>query len=217
VEESPAKYITIPINLSFKPTGVGEAVDSMVKEEELKSINPTYDGEKIKYKSYNNGGYTVNFRFYNENSNSFVSDYSAAGFVFPEDLTKNNFNRSYFRLYFYDVNEPQNRNLLFFEEIDAYGTQQPIVDLKKIYWLRMDELFKTSLQNRTVYVIARFFNAKTGKIHDFINLPISTTTPIDIQQFSGNPDWWSSPIEIINPKKYNNGIISEKDNNRESY
>lgn len=205
-QTQPSKYVTIPINLSFNSTlGLGESIDNLVSEEEQKSINPTYDGEKVRYKSYDINGYDLNFRFYNDNSGTFVDDYSAAGFSLPNDLRKNGFRKSYFRLYFYDVNEPQNRNLLFYEDINITKSTDPNFSLKKIYWLRNDKLFNTTLQNRSVYMVARFFNAKTGKIHDFINLPQNMTTPITITQFSNNPDWWSSPIEMLNPRNNNGG------------
>jgi len=199
-----SKYITLPINLQFTPVGVGEGVDRLVNQEVYKSVNPTYDGEQIKYKSPNTQGYDLTFRFYNEMTNTFVNDYAAAGFDLPTDYGKNNFRNSYFRLYFYDTNEPQNRNLLFFEEVDIFGTITPSVNLSKIYWLRNDELFKTTNQNRTVYMIGRFFNAKTGKIHEFINTPLSVTSPVTISQFSNNSSWWTSPLLIVNPKN-NNG------------
>jgi hypothetical protein len=190
--------------MGFNLVGLSESVDDIIDEEVRKSVNPAYDGEQIKYKSYNTDGYNLTFRFYDENSNSFTTDYTAAGFDLPLDYSRNVFKKSYFRLYFYDVNEPQNRNLLFYEEIDVYNTTTPVIPLKKLYWFRNDTLFKDTLQNRDVYMIARFFNAKTGKIQDFINTPISTTTPLTITQYSNNSDWWSSPIRIINPKN-NNG------------
>ena len=48
---------------------------------------------------------------------------------------------------------------------------------------------------------ARFFNAKTGQVQTFYNLPITFTTPIGISPYSSvnNRGWRTSPIQIINP------------------
>lgn len=200
----PAKYLTIPINMQFTPVDFGESIENLVEQETEKSINPIVDGEQIKYKSNTNSGYNITFRFFDKDNNVFVNDYSAAGFDTPNDFTTNGFKKSYFRLYFYDTNEPQNRNLLFFEELDIFNTVQPIINVKKIYWFRNDELFKNTTQNRNVYMIGRFFNAKTGKVHEFMNLPVATISPITVNQYRVNSSWWSSPIKIINPRN-NNG------------
>jgi hypothetical protein len=84
------------------------------------------------------------------------------------------------------------------------GTKIPQVKLDKIFLNRSDEVFKTTNNNKTFYIIGRFFNALNGRVYDFINTPISQTTPITISSYSQNNTWWSSPILVINPKN-NNG------------
>jgi hypothetical protein len=49
---------------------------------------------------------------------------------------------------------------------------------------------------------ARFFNAKTGKVLKFINLPSSVNLPLSIQDYSdpNNRDYRTFILEILNPK-----------------
>jgi hypothetical protein len=193
------KYMTIPVNLSFNPVGNSELITDIVDFESFKAINPYYDGDKFKYK--NNPGIKIIFRFFNTDNNNYSSDYSLVGFDVTKDKTKNFFNKSFFRLYFYDDNDPTVRQLLFFEDFDLLGSNKPEIILKNIYW-SINDSFGTT--NKMVYMLVRFFNAKTGIIKDFLPIDPTVNTPINIEQFNSNQDWWSTPILIINPNN-NNG------------
>ena len=65
------------------------------------------------------------------------------------------------------------------------------------------------MDNRIVYMDARFFNAKTGEVVRFINLPNNIQIPIQISALSSNNQWRSSKINILNPKN-NNGLYNFK-------
>lgn len=195
--------IGIEIPMSNTQVGLTESINRLVVKETENSVNPFDDTEQIAYKTFDKEGIDIAFRFYDNVTNTFQQDYAAAGFNTISGLTKSSFLRSYFRLYFYDKNEPQGRNLLLFEELDVSGTIEPVLKLNRIFWKRSDLLFKETLENRTLYVIGRFFNALTGKVQNFINIPLTYTSPINITDYSQNSDWWSSPIIVINPK--NNG------------
>lgn len=196
--------ISLPMSMFHTPIGMGESINRLVNEETNGRITPYQDNEQIAYKSTELNGFTINFRFFNEDTGEFEQSYSPAGFDVVNGLNRNSFIRSFFRLYFYDSNEFEKRNLVLFEELDVVGTTQPRVNLKKIFWFRNDLEFNETENNKTFYVIGRFFNALTGKVHDFMNLPLNITSPITITQFSQNSDWWSSPILLINPNN-NNG------------
>tara|TARA_R110002020_G_scaffold113236_9_gene260388 strand:- start:22967 stop:23680 length:714 start_codon:yes stop_codon:yes gene_type:complete len=196
--------ISMPPSTSFTQLGLTETIDELVAIETNNSLNPFSDGERIAYKSSDPGGININFRFLNRNTNTYEQDYSAAGFNTVTGLTKNSFTKSYFRLYFYDENSPENRNLMSFEDLDAIGTKQPTFNLKRIFWDRNYELFNKTNDNKNLYIIGRFFSALNGKVYDFYNLPLSYTAPINITQYSQNGGYWTSPIMVINPK-INNG------------
>lgn len=196
--------ISLPMSMFHTTVGINESINNLVQKEVEARITPFQDGEQIAYKTTELNGFTINFRFLNKLTNTFESSYIPAGFDVNTGLTKNSFTRSFFRLYFYDSKEFEKRNLLLFEELDVTGTITPTLKLNKIFWFRNDPDFIETNNNKTFYVVGRFFNALTGKVHDFMNLPLNYTTPINITQFSQNDDWWSSPVLIINPKN-NNG------------
>lgn len=198
---------SLPIGEDFTQLGLSQSIDSLVFEETNNTINPYNDYEKIAYKTPTTDGININFRFLDESTNTYVNDYSAMGFDTNNGLSKNSFTKSFFRLYFYDENEPENRNLLFFEELDVVGTKVPLLNLKKIFWYRNDYIFNTTTNNKTLYVVGRFFNALDGKVYDFYNLPLSYTSPVDITQYSQNSTWWSSPMMLINPNNNNGNHI----------
>lgn len=203
--------ISLPMSMFHTPIGIEESINNVVGSEVNSQINPPVDGEQVAYKSTELNGFTINFRFLNKETNIFQQNYSAAGFDTNAGLTRSSFTKSFFRLYFYDSKEFEKRNLLLFEELDVIGTTQPKLNLKKIFWFRNDLDFKETNNNKTFYVIGRFFNALTGKVHDFMNLPLTYTSPITITEFSQNSDWWTSPILLINPKNndsnYNFSLI----------
>lgn len=197
--------ISIPIIKTNTQVGLSESIKDLVKKETENSINPYLDDEKIAYKSFNPEGITVSFRFYNNATASYEDSYAPAGFNMPDDTTKNIFKKSFFRLYFYDNKEIEKRELVLFEELTINETITPTLNLKRIYWFRNDSDFKDdTINDKTLYVIGRFFNASTGKVHDFINLPINITTPITITEYSQNDDYWTSPLLVVNPNT-NNG------------
>lgn len=197
-------HIPVQIPMSHTPIGLSESISNLVSIETKKRINPFIDGEQVAYKYTDLNGCTVNFRFYNKNTGNFELDYEAVGFNTTTGLTKNSFLKSYFRLYFYDQKGIENRNLILFEELDLIGSTQPSLKLKRIYFSRNYKDFVETNNNKDLFVIGRFFNAATGKVHDFMNLPLSYNSPINITQYSQNIDWWTSPVMIINPKN-NNG------------
>ena len=209
------KSITVPLGLNFFPVDYGEDVQDIVVAERKKAINPTFDAETTKYKFRDDNnplvnygkGLLIQFRFWNTTSFTFTTSYSAAYFT-NLDINKrrNGFKKSFFRLYFYDTNSGDTNNLIFTEDLDVGETTQPIIPFNRLYWLRNDEYFKENNNNRVVYMDARFFNAKTGKVTRFINPPTYITSPLTIAQYSntGNRDWRTSAIELLNPK-LNNG------------
>ena len=203
------KSIVLPISMNFFPVDYGEDISNMVSQERKKAINPYFDAETTKYISEDE--LRINFKFWN--GQVWESSYDAAGFTSDDvRLRKNGFKKSFFRLYFYDSNSGETSNLIFTEDLDVGETKEPIISFNNLYWLRNDKFFVDSNENRVVYMEARFFDAKTGKILKFINLPSSVTnsnTPVSIVEYSApiNRGWRTVPIIIKNPKlnggKYN--------------
>jgi hypothetical protein len=214
------KSITIPIGLEFQPTDYTDDINRLVLEERKKAINPIFDSETIKYKflkendiSANNGqGLIINFRFWDKLSSSYKIDYKSNGFT-DIDISRlrNGFRKSFFRLYFYDSNSGDTSNLLFVEDLNVSETEEPKIILNRLYWLRNDTFFMKNNTNKTIYMDARFFNAKTGKTSKFINIPLNINNKINIGQYSNpsNRSWLTSAIELINPKN-NNGYYNYK-------
>lgn len=211
------KSLTIPINLDFFPIDYGEDVQGIVQAERKKAINPTFDAETTRYKFRDNNnpivnggnGLLIQFRFWNTTSTTYTTSYSAADFTnLDVNKRRNGFKKSFFRLYFYDTNSGDTNNLIFTEDLNVGETTQPIIPLNQLYWLRNDEYFNNNNNNRVVYMDARFFNAKTGKVIRFINPPTYIGTPLTIAQYSNvtNRDWRTSAIELINPKLNNGGF-----------
>ncbi len=198
------KNITIPINTHFNVVDYSEDISGFVDRETKKSINKIFDGEKIKYRSEKYNGIKVKFRFYDKDTNTYDSTsltngYISAGFEEDEINIKNNFKKSFFRLYFFDSNDSRSQNLLLTEDIDTFDSLKPEFILDRIFWFKNDELFLETTDNRSVYMEARFFNAKTGRVNRFINPPTTITIPPKINILSINPSWRSSEITILNP------------------
>ena len=198
------KNINIPINVKFEVVDYSDDIDNFIEREKKKSINPAIDGEKVKYISENYNTVTINFRFYNKSSGIYdTPSYITAGFV-PQDIgVKNNFKKSFFRLYFYDSNDNKKQNLLLTEDISANGSTIPSFNLDKIYWLMSGNPI-TGTGNKKTYMEARFFNAKTGRVHRFFNVPIYITSPITVSDLANNQTWKTSQITILSPNT-NNG------------
>jgi len=201
------KNITIPISLNLEPTDYSDDINDFVQREKTKSINPIIDGEKVKYLTPNFEPIKIRFRFYYKSlgNNAFFAEpetygYEPAGFLPSEINVKNGFKKSYFRLYFYDSNDTKKQNLLLTEDISIYGSVKPIFNFNKLYWLKNDPLFTgTTFSARKVYVEARFFNAKTGRVHRFINMDETVTTPPSVSTLASKPFWRSSKVLILNP------------------
>ena len=210
-----SKTISIPINMEFLPVDYGEDVQDIVLAERQKAINPIFDAETTRYTYSNNlansgKGLMIQFRFWDLTASTYNISYNSAD-ITDLDIIKNKnvFKKSFFRLYFYDSNSGDTSNLIFTEDLNVNGTAQPILQLNRLYWLRNDEYFIKNNNNRIVYMTASFFNAKTGKVQRFINLPMSPPSiPITIDEYKNpiNRDWRTSAIEIINPKLNNGGF-----------
>jgi hypothetical protein len=202
------RNISIPIETKSTVVDYSDDIDAYVKKETKKRINSIINYERVKYNSKPYLGINIKFRFYNKNTNQYDDNtlsggYSLAGFTNDEINKKNNFKKSFFRLYFFDTNDTKNQNLLFTEEIDVFNSQKPEFIFNRIFWLQEDEFFMTN-NNRVIYMEARFFNAKTGRVHRFINLPISVSNPISINSLKVNQEWKTSKLKIISPNS-NNG------------
>ena len=228
------KFIPLNIPLDFKPMDRGELIPKFVVSEREKAINKVYDAEKTKWFSWTTAGgfygVTINFRFFDNGFfQSPVTGYQYNGFDITDfdPFIKNGFKKSFYRLYFYDSNMLENRNLIFTEDINIGNPFDIVIGvipdskitLKRLYWLKNDKDFDPLsgsttnnpiyLNYKTFYVEARFFNAKTGKVIKFINLPITQTTPITIKTLADSPEYRTSPIRFINPKtNILNGIPS---------
>lgn len=211
----PYKSILLPINQEFYPLDYGDDINDIVEEERNKAINPNFDAETIKYRynnlsANNNNGLLISFNFWDSTASTTSVSYIPAGFD-DLDITKNRngFKKSFFRLYFYDSNSGDTSSLIFTEDIDIDWTTTPVFSLNELYWLRNDKYFIDNNTNRVVYMDAKFFNAKTGKIHRFINPPPTTQLPIPITDYNKTFNrWWRTcKFEFINPKN-NNGAYN---------
>ena len=194
------KTITIPLEIKFEPMDNSDLINEWIGSEEQKVINRITDGEKVKYLS-GDKDLKIKFRFHNKTTNTYSSLYNDGGFDLPTEYKFNRFNKSYFRLYFYDGDDESTSNLLFTEEVPVTNNLEAVFPLRRLYWNREDELMFNTLNNRTIYMDARFFNAKTGQVQRFYNPPTNVSTPIDITTYSNqnNKGWRKSPINFINP------------------
>jgi hypothetical protein len=202
------KNLVLPLNLKFEPMDYSDLIDSWVNSETQKAINRILDGEKVRYL---NRDLEIEFRFLDRNTNTYsvtgpTNSFTPAGFDLPLDYSFNRYKKSFFRLYFYDTNSGETANLMFVEDFmlgNDYLT--PKVKLNRLFWDKDDELMKTTTNNRILYMEARFFNAKTGQIQTFNNIPLSYTSPISITEYSNitNREWRTSPIALVNPNTIN--------------
>jgi hypothetical protein len=212
-----SKFIQVPIVTEFYPVDYGDDLIDIVLAEREKAINPTFDAETTKY-TYNNPsvnnskGLILQFRFWDPLTSTYSVSYTPQTFTSLDiSKNKNGFKKSFFRLYFYDTNSGDTSNLIFTEDLNVYNTTQPAIPFNRLYWLRNDDFFIKNNSNRTVYMDARFFNAKNGKVTKFINIPApptftSPTVPLTPADYSNpnNRSWRTSGINILNPK-LNNG------------
>lgn len=204
------KTLTIPLQLKFEPTDYSDDISDWVGSETQKAINSILDGEKVKYLSTTQSGITVEFRFSDRTTTSqpgpYTTTYTSNGFDVPTEYKLNRFNKSYFRLYFYDSNDSETANLLFTEDLPVEQVPNASFVLKRLFWEKDDVIMDNTYDNRTLYMEGRFFNAKTGQIQTFFCPPTTIGAPIGISQYSdvNNRDWRTSQIVLINPNN-NNG------------
>jgi len=215
-----SKYINIPINMESIPFDYTEDISKVVIQEREKAIyskkykNKPFDAETIKYTfqdntANSNNGLLLEFRFWNSATKSYSTSYQNAGITSADTRDNSNaFKNSFFKLNFRNTNSGETNTTIFSEYINVFDTLQPKFYFNSLYWLRNDDFFIDN-NNRVVYMDAKFFNAKTGKVHSFINIPLSiqqTNLPITIESYSepNNRSWRSSAIEIVNPR-LNNG------------
>jgi hypothetical protein len=209
------KSIVLPLNLNAFPTDYGDDVQDIVVNERNKAINKDFDTETIKYTFLDNtanlnNGLVIQFRFWDQTASTFTTFYNAVD-ITNDDInkSKNGFKKSFFRLYFYDSNSGETNNLIFTEDINVKQSLNATFSFNELYWLRTDDFFNKNNLDRTVYMDARFFNAKTGKINKFINPNPLPMTPMSILDYSNpnNREWRTSAIVIQNPKT-NNGLYN---------
>lgn len=177
------KVITLPINIDFTPTDYEEQREEILKQEREKSINKPIDGETIKYNKDGNPT-TINVNFYN--GSSFVKDYTAVGFD-SIDFSRKAFKKSYYRLYFYDGLDDNNNNLLFIEDV-VVKDKTPTFNFDRVFWLKNQD------GDRDIYMDAKFFNAKNGKIHKLINS--NQTTPPSHATITQNREWLKKKMTL---------------------
>tara|TARA_Y100000389_G_C17456686_1_gene518619 strand:+ start:636 stop:1577 length:942 start_codon:yes stop_codon:yes gene_type:complete len=213
------KSIVLPIEITFNPTDYSDLIQRWTDSEVTKSINPIEDGETSRF--YNKDGLKIEFRFADRTTTTvsswnYVNDYEAAGFIMPDESNLNRFTRSYFRLYFYDSTNTEKQNLLFTEDIPVTSDIKssadllnltPTLNFNRLFWLENDSLMFNNNSDRVVYMDARFFNAKTGQVHVFNNIPKTNNTPIDVATYSSNPIWRTVPITLRNPNNENGDYI----------
>jgi len=209
IDTTSSKFLTIPVNMEFFPVDYGDDLGKIVLEEIDKNIGKIFDGETIRYNffSSNSLNLTIKFRFWDEQTSQFTTSYLSNGFVSSDiNQNKNAFKKSFFRLYFYDSNDINTDNLLFTEDINIYNSRQSVFSFNELYWLRNDSFFIENNGNRTVYMNAKFFNAKTGKITQFNNVPFG---PVSINDYNNpnNSSWRKSAIWIYNPR-LSNGLYN---------
>jgi hypothetical protein len=216
VTDSEGKYLNIPIGLEFLSIDQTEDIEDVTLKERDKAINETFrnkifDAETVRYTFpeltvNNNKGLLIKFRFWNKNNSTYSDSYQNSGITDSDiRVNSNGFKKSFFRLNFYDSNSGETNTVLFTEDVNVYKTEKPILTFNELYWLRTDDFFTQNNFNRVFYMDAKFFNAKTGKIHNFINTPVNITTPINISQYSdpNNRGWRTCPVELVNPR-FNN-------------
>jgi hypothetical protein len=206
-----SKSIVIPLEMKFEPADYSDLIDDWVNSETQRVINQILDGEKVKYSSDQLSGITISFRFSDRTqapNGPYTTEYAGNGFSLPEEFKLNKFKKSYFRLYFYDSNNSETSNLLFIEDLPVqqakdYGPKvtDAVFTLKDLYWDKEDPLMDNTLTNRVIYMEARFFNAKTGQVQTFYNLPTTKSSPIGISEYSNvnNRAWRMAPITLKNP------------------
>ena len=183
----------LPINLSNENTKYND--DTVFIESEIqKSINPIVNLEKEAYEPMTS--YTMQFKFFT--NNSYTTNFGGVGFTEPKFQTKNSFKKSLFLFEFYDaLNSPN--NMLFTttvgvnpspangKGVDLIGnTPQPSLTVNQIkndlYLIFFNRDFSSLKNIKTeggkkyvsLYVKSMFLNAKTGKVHYFMNIPTDT-------------------------------------------
>ncbi len=194
------KTIDLPIEIKWDNYGQSESIELWEKTaiEEVIGLAKDFDILRFAHDEYGTNQQTsVNykFHFYNENTATWDVNYQAEGFTTEENYyISNGFEKSFFKLDFYDSTENQNQTIYFTvilplqtgEEysvsISPYlppvSVERPefILDYTKnregffMYWMR-DKKF---LNLDTFYMTAKFFDAKLGIFVRMMNVNPST-------------------------------------------
>lgn len=182
------KSIQLPIELKWDNLGQSDSIELWEKNAISEVIGLAKDFDILRFANDEYGttqqsSVNYKFYFYNESTNSWDNNYTAAGFTTEENYyISNSFERSFFKLDFYDTTDNNNQTIYFTvilpiqtgEEdsvsISPYlpnvSVERPefILDYTKnregffLYWMR-DKKF---LNLDTFYMSAKFFDAKKG-------------------------------------------------------
>jgi hypothetical protein len=208
------KRIIIPFSQEYKNTGYSNLVQNLIREEKDKAVNPIEDIEKIKFNSAVFGEQTksnlnLEFYFYNEENDSYGTNYENAGFTSEEISQKrNNIRNSFYRIDFYDSNNQREQNFLFSEFLNInQKTDSTTFPLRRLYWFKEDEKFVKENTYREIYMEVTFFNAKTGLTTKFLNTTLSGAVNLDT--YNANPNWRYGKIRILNPYFNEDNVASQ--------
>ena len=194
------KSIQLPIELKFDNLGQSDSIELWEKNaiEEVIGLAKDFDILRFGHDEYGSNKQTAinyKFYFYNQLTSDWDNDYQAEGFTTEENYyISNGFERSFFKLDFYDTTDNNNQTIYFTailpiqtgEEnsvsISPYLpnvlVERPefILDYTKnregffLYWMR-DKKF---LNLDTFYMTAKFFDAKQGVFVRMMNVKPST-------------------------------------------
>jgi hypothetical protein len=213
--------ITIPLELDNKPIDYYSNLNDFIQNKVEKNVNPIEDFEKYIFKLKT--PLKIKFLFYDKVNDSypFNTTYNSSTTITQNDFEKrkNGLFKSFIRINFYESFDERNSKLLFFEDFmvkDLGFNQITEFFLEKIYWYKTDPLFKTNV-NRIIYFNLNFFNAKTGKIHRFLNLPLNKVNGISDVEYRNNINWRYTPLILLNPNNNNNEniVITNNQNQNE--
>jgi hypothetical protein len=182
------KSVELPFEMKWDFIGQDDSIDIWEKDaiKEAIGVAKDFDILRFSHKPYGNDEQTrINYKFYFYNSSSTLweNNYEAAGFTIEENYyISNSFEKSFFKLDFYDTNDTTTQSIQFTVILPIQtGEEDPvqispylpdvlierpefILDYVKNregffwYWMR-DKKF---LNLDTFYMSAKFFDAKEG-------------------------------------------------------
>jgi hypothetical protein len=201
-------YVNFAINLDNKPIDYYSNLNNFIQEKAEENVNPIDDFEKYIFNF--NTPLKIKLLFYDKNNDNFNfnTTYNTSTTIIQDDYAKrkNSILKSFIRINFYENFDERSNKLLFFEDFmikDLGFVQTTEFFLDKIYWYKNDPVFKTNA-NRIIYFNINFFNAKTGKIHRFLNLPLNKNNGITDIEYINNINWRYTPLLLLNPLNNNN-------------